>query len=211
MNFIQILTLSLPIIISLWASSNAYACSWGYPDGMTSEWVEDKVVFWGRPLETKWNKSREGVSPETYTNIEVIEEIRGTLPHKIKVYHHMNGANCGIYFQLGKIQLIVLPKSNNHNFKTSSIIEESVSKTIVSAYVNDGIDFQLEKVRSLRTSFYENDEFCQTKMTVDISEANHCELANAYFLAQEAYWTKLKELEEKSKKKTWWQKPAWFK
>ena len=69
----------------------ASACSWLLPEGTTSEWVEDKVVFWGRAIETKWNKTNEGGWHEfdIYTNIEVLERVKGELPKKIRVYHSM--------------------------------------------------------------------------------------------------------------------------
>jgi hypothetical protein len=178
---------------------------------MTSEWVEDKVVFWGRPLETKWNGPSKSGFAEAYTNIEVIEEIKGKLPRKIKVYHDINGASCGVFFQLGTIQLIVLPESSTRNFHTSSDIEDAVSKIVVSAYVNDGVDFQLERIRGLMAAIYVDDILCETEKSDNSSESAYCDIETDYFLAQETYWSKMKHLESITDNKKWWQKLTWFK
>jgi len=69
---------------------------------MTSDWVEDKVIFWGRPIETKWDKSTKSDWPafNIYTTIEVVEEVKGKLPKKIKVNHAIDGSSCGILLRV---------------------------------------------------------------------------------------------------------------
>jgi len=174
---------------------------------MTSDWVEDKVIFWGRPIETKWDKSTKSDWPafNIYTTIEVVEEVKGKLPKKIKVNHAIDGSSCGTYFDLGSIQLIVVPQKEHGRFVTGSYIKDAVNKFVVSAYVNDGVDLPLSELSELQNSIYSYDDACDSEEFPDLTKPKFCKWETIFWEARESYSKKTKHLAEKQKLKKWWQ------
>lgn len=199
--------LILPLLIFIWLTSPAHACDWSPPKGMTSDWVEDKVIFWGRPIETKWDKSTKSDWPafNIYTTIEVVEEVKGKLPKKIKVNHAIDGSSCGTYFDLGSIQLIVVPQKEHGRFVTGSYIKDAVNKFVVSAYVNDGVDLPLSELSELQNSIYSYDDACDSEEFPDLTKPKFCKWETIFWEARESYSKKTKHLAEKQKLKKWWQ------
>jgi len=204
MKLKQILT--VVALIFVWFTSPVQACDWTPPDGMTSDWVENKVVFWGRPIETKWDKSSKSDWPayNIYTTIEVVEEVQGNLPKKIKVNHAIDGSSCGTYFDLGSIQLIVVPQKEHGRFLTGSYIKDAVNKFVVSAYITDGIDLPLPESSELLNSIYSYDDACDAKESESLTKPDFCKWESVYWQARESYSRKTKQLLEKENRKKWW-------
>lgn len=208
MSFVKLLMLIGFTSIFLSLESDANACSWASPEGMTSQWVEDKVVFWGRAVETKWNRSNNGEFSnfQAITRIEVLQSVRGKLPQKIDVYHSMNIASCGVVFHMGTIELFALPKQEDGKFSTESFIEEAVNKHVLFAYFDEGKDLPLSEITDYRNSLYMDSSPCETKADNNAPYPNFCKWEDTFFGFSEAYYNKIKQLAETDMKKKWWQR-----
>ena len=208
MPFVKLWTFLVILSGTFLLNNNANACSWASPAGITSKWVEDKVVFWGRPIETKWNKlsNDELTNFQAVTRIEVLEPVKGKIPKTINVHHSMIAASCGVVFQMGNIELFALPKQQNGVFSTESHVEEAVSKHILFAYFNEGEDIPLKEIADLKNSFYMDSSPCEKGDENQKDKPSYCKWEKAFFGYSEAYSNKVSQLNVEDIKKKWWQK-----
>lgn len=208
MRFRNVLIFALPLLPVI--STPAFACSWAPPQSMTSEWLDDKIIFWGRPLESKWNGSTdsERLTNEVYTEIEVLEQIKGVLPKRVGVYHEMISASCGIVFHLGSIDLIVIEKDERGNFRTEAYLMEAVNTLALTAYVSDEVDLPLSDFGfSSHPNFAAN---CPAKQPAEMTRPEYCKWESVFEQAKKSYLNKTNHILEKEASKKWWQKLSWF-
>lgn len=192
-------TLILIMAMFFLPPSFSYACDWPFPKGTTSEWVEDKIIFWGRPIETKWDKSGKNDIPEfnIYTTIEVVEQVKGRVPRRVRVYHAQNGAACGTNFSLGAIGLIVIPEKSQGTFRTGSYISDVASEVVLSAYFTDGIDLPLLELSRFQNSIYKLDDPCENDETEVKKVPDFCKWESVFLRAEKSYLNKIEQFIEK--------------
>lgn len=138
----------------------SFACSLVPNEGNISDWIDDKVVFWGVPIETRWDQTREQGTPigSTYTTIEVVRVLKGEVPKQVKVYHHMWEAACGHTFLLGEMQLVTLRgvEKNGVSISDRSLIE-GIPKSVVWAYLNNGFETTFENLNIFFQRIWQED------------------------------------------------------
>ena len=141
---LKVLTIALSYSV---LSAQAQACSWPRPDGMTSEWIENDIIFWGRPIKVEWRP--EGGVESDYTaetTLEVMEVLHGDLPKKVKVNHSMMAASCGANLSLGDADIYAISMSETGRYVTNAVLEEAVSKVLFHAYFDAGKDYPVQIV-----------------------------------------------------------------
>lgn len=156
-------------------------------------WLEDKIILWGIPLETKWEEDGpKGIfNPDTYTNIRVISTIQGDVPSTIKVYHHENGAACGFQYLHGQMQLIVLPPKMGSHYSSDLTVEFEAKTLAVYAYINKGLDFPFRALRQI-----DGIKFDCNADGINASDAETCKWQMLYFAQADSYMARIEELSD---------------
>ena len=142
---LKVLTIALSYSV---LSTQAQACSLIFPDGMTSEWSEDKMVFWGRPVKSEWLPGGAAGPPgsDIRTTFDVMETLQGELPEEVSVLHSQNSGSCGVFLQIGSADIFIISKEGYAEYSTGSYFEGVVSKVLLHAYYDAGKDYPVQIV-----------------------------------------------------------------
>jgi len=110
-----------------------------------SEFVENKVVFKGRALETKWlGEAPMGYRPASAeTKFSVIMPLTETKSHHVTVKHHSQGAACGMPFLMGEKITVIASLRDDGEFYTSSCTFDAVPEITLLEYFEQGKDIYL--------------------------------------------------------------------
>lgn len=134
-------------LVLLALAAPAHACDWLAPSGKTSQWVEGKIIFWGRPVETRWLKKRPDVPNDgnIVTRFEVLETLEGNLNGHVEViYSSIGSTSCGITIPVGEADIFVIIRSENGKYYTGPSINRAVSNILLHAYFQDETDFSVD-------------------------------------------------------------------
>ena len=195
----------IAVFLASLLSTQSHACSWIPPEGMTSEWVEGKVIFWGRAITSIDDRKYEGISQldsyDGYTDFEVLESLTGDLPKKIKVFHDSYSSSCGVRFEQDDVRIYVVSKANNaQHFVTSSYYKESISQTRLAAYYENNIDVPaLEWGKSMTWPIGDYDPCKNAELRTD-KEPYFCKWRDATEQAKQSYASKKDDLEFANRK-----------
>lgn len=188
----------------------SYACSWTLPSGNMSEWVENTTIFWGRPVETKWDRNVTGSwKPATHTNIEMLEVLKGAPPKLVKVHHHTNIGMCGVSFPLGRIKIFVVTRRENGEFYSDEMHMVPVHPYMLHWYFETGEDFSIREMSDRVSRVRRDDEACLFEEDL---APERCEEARFFMKAKESYQSILMKLDvrdrasHRKRNMSWWER-----
>lgn len=184
-------------------SSQASACSFSSPSGTISEWVNNKTVFWGRAINTEWERpTGSEFAPNVITTFEVLEPVKGELKKTIKVRHVASQPACGLTYDLGRIQLYVVSETDTKSYTSWLGYRMNMNPLFLWSYLSDGKDMPIKEMERLESKRWDNaDECWEAADTADI-----CKSYNQYESLQETYNAKLETLYGAAShpEKRWW-------
>jgi len=198
------------ILVSFFCSTAiTHACSWAPPTGNVSDWVEDKTIFWGRPLESKWDRKARNMDYPIHTYIELLEPLKGNPPKIVKVRHHTFIGMCGTNFELGRVQLVIIRKNDAGTFTSDETLTRSVHPLILYAHLTTGTDFSIEKTREsiekTREQYQalseEKDNICSSD---ENSQSDHCKWEKFFYDTNDDFNLKREMLDKENKKISGW-------
>ena len=164
------------MLLLLASASTAEACSLAEKTGKLSDWLDDKIVFWGFPLESRWDDTRTYGSPAgtTLTTIDVVKPLKGHVSGQVKVYHHQNSAACGHNFPLGEMDIIILPDDSQDDIYTSSSYYfEQIDPVTIWAFLMHNIDVDFKDLNKFYKEFYSGEETsCDDNGNENVSYCN---------------------------------------
>ena len=136
------LVATLFILGFLLLSQTAHACSCAQGGYWVSEFVEDKVIFEGQVLQTKWlGKEKNGYpSGNSETSFKIIKSLLGQTKSRTVVRHHSDGAACGMLFVMGSDSVVIANEANDGALRTNSCTSNAVPESTLLDYFEKGID-----------------------------------------------------------------------
>ena len=204
------------IIVAMLSSNPASACSWAPADQITSEFISDKILFWGMTTELKWDKNPKltgtAERPNKYYEVEVIKPLRGKVGKTVKVWTESD--TCGASFNLGEIELFVVKRNDKRDYYGDGFLSNAASHTAIISYLKEGIDTHTSALPFISTygrGFREWDyisykEECLPGNRSDtVDQDSRCiELSLAQKM-QGIYESEYSEVKALSNRKPWWQ------
>lgn len=173
-------------------SAPSYACSWAWPMGMVSDWVDDKVVFWGRPLRS---------DEHGYTYFEVMRPLKDDLPSELKVRTRASDlsyiSSCDPRFEMGKVDIYSASKNVNYeHYFMSGYHQESVGGYALTAYLDNHTDVKLDEWYKSRTWPIADYDPCALTNVRTEGTPYFCKWRDIFNEAKGAYDAEKKELEK---------------
>ena len=164
----------LTTLLTFAFSSISYACSCSQAGGWVSKVAESKTVAWARPVQSTWLSDQSGrlSSGNVETQFEVLDGFSRISETTITVRHRNDGAACGIYPTLGRLDLIIAYDSRNSQeyLATNSCTMNSIDPITLIKYLETGEDTYVP-------SFWK----CEQQKDEGISLEDNCE-----YLSEEA-------------------------
>ena len=153
-----------------------------------SEFVEDKVIFEGQVLQTKWLPNTSTERPyrnNSETTFRVITNLKGSSPSSIKVQHRSEGASCGVMYGMGHELLITAYTTKGGELATGLCTENAIPQITLLNYFEKKIDTYIP-------SRWE----CEEEHIANIDDPKNC-----YFLSDEAVKLRQEAIAERWRQK----------
>lgn len=110
----MIIRIFLSFVFALIGSAQAWACSCvGIENKRVSDQIYGDLIFVGRPIHSRYEKSNLGWDNDVITTFEIDKTLKGKASQTIEIYHGQNGASCGVQFVLGHVQIISAHKAGD--------------------------------------------------------------------------------------------------
>jgi len=120
----------------------AHACSCAHGGYWVSEFVEDKIIFEGQVLQTKWLDKEESGHPfdNSETTFKTTKSLIGNTKARTVVRHHSDGAACGMFFTMGSDRVVITYKTDDGAYRTDSCTSNAVPQSTLLDYFENDTD-----------------------------------------------------------------------
>jgi hypothetical protein len=134
---------TLSVFTLLFSYQHALACSCRTGGYWVSEFLEDKTVFEGQVLQTKWIKpgsTEFGFGNNAETKFEVSSSYKGKLHSTPKIKHHSQGPACGMFYIMGSEVIVTAYTNSAGELTTNSCTSNAVPVSTLMDYFEKGLD-----------------------------------------------------------------------
>lgn len=154
------LSIVLALFIYAALSNAAYACSCSSSGGyFVSDFIKDKVIFEGRVLSAKWlEDDTENDFINSETTFDTLHPFWNTFNGNISIYHHSNGATCGMTFPMGYETLVIAYEYKQDLMQTDVCTHNLIPKITIINYFEKGIDIYIPKRNECSETQIDNPE-----------------------------------------------------
>ena len=105
------------MILLLSTASSAWACSCVEIETKpVSEQIHSNAIFVGRAIESRYYPQGNEITGRAITKFKLEKSIRGEFGQTVDVIHNQNGAACGLFFEFGRIELIIAEEINGQYY-----------------------------------------------------------------------------------------------